>query len=254
MKTKSRLLLPVCGMLMMFCGTSLAVRAAEIDPVNPPKSARVPTKTNATNAANGTIAQRDGRLSAGLEDVVKLTKAGVDESVVFAFIESSSVAYRPSAPEILKLRELGISSPVIGALLRRGEEVRQRAAEAQREAAARNTTPAQPPPAPAVSNPPPRQPASPPPTVINYTPVVYPATYPTVVYSSYPTYRSYPTYSYGYRNCYYPRSYYSSYSCYPRGDYYGGFYSRSSLSVGFRGGHYGGVHYRGGYSGYRHCR
>ena len=73
------------------------------------------------------------RLSAGLDEIVKLAKAGVDESVILAFIQSSSVAYRPSAPEIIKLRELGISSAITTALLRRGDEVRQRAAEAEQE-------------------------------------------------------------------------------------------------------------------------
>jgi hypothetical protein len=246
MKTKSRLLLTACGVLAVAFNGATFAAPAEIDPVNPPKTARVPVKTN---GATSTKAPREARLSAGLDDILKLTQAGVDETVILAFIESSPVAYRPSAPEILKLRELGISPPVISALLRRGEEVRKRAADAQREAAARNA--AQTPPAPAVSDPPPQQPQQPqpatPPPCVNYTPVVYPVAYPTVVYASYPTYRYSPVVSFGSRHCYYPRSYYS-YSCYPRGRSYGGFYSRSSLSIGFRGGYFR------GYGGFRHCR
>jgi len=133
----------------------------------------------------------------------------------------------------------------IAALLRHGEEVRQRAADARREAAARNA--AQTPPGPAVTNPPPQQPATPPPSV-DYSPAVYPAAYPAVVYASYPAYSYYyPAVSYSYRSCYYPRSYFS-YSFYPRTSFHVGFRPWSSLSVGFRGGHFQ------GHAGFRHCR
>lgn len=187
------------------------------------------------------------RFSAGLDDVVRLTKAGVDEAVILAYVQSSSIAYRPNAQEIVRLRELNVTSGVITAMLKRGDDLRERAAAARREAQQKAPPPA--PAAPAPQAPPANDPQ---PTQTSTTtqiiqPVVYqqPVYYPeyrssSVIYfpASYSYYNRYASYfpsSYG--NCYPRYSYYSSYgSCYPRYGY---------------GGNYGGYGLR--YAGYRNC-
>ena len=152
----------------------------------------------------------------------------MDESVVLAFIQSSPIAYYPTAQEILVLRERGISAPVLEALLQHGAEVRQRTAAAA-------ATPA----TPQVGNP-----ASVPEPVRVYSgPANYEASSPTVIYPGYP--------SYSYSSYYYPY-YYSRYSyCYPRSyGYYGGGYPGISVGIGFGfGGRYGG-YYGGHYGGH----
>ena len=50
--------------------------------------------------------------SGDLGEVVKLAKSGVDESVIIAYVQNSPVPNRPSADEILKLRDAGVSSRV----------------------------------------------------------------------------------------------------------------------------------------------
>ena len=67
-----------------------------------------------------------GKFSGNLDEVVKLFQSGVDEGVILAFVQNSPVANQPSADEIIRLRELGISSDVITAVLRRGGELRSR--------------------------------------------------------------------------------------------------------------------------------
>jgi hypothetical protein len=188
---------------------------------------------------------RTGRLSAGLDEIVKLIKAGVDESVILVFIQKSPVAYNPDADEIIQLRELGVSSSIITALLRHGEELRQRTAATEKQLA--------PAARPATVDPPAPTPA---PTVQAVT--SYPASYPNVVYTA-PTYYAAPAYgygAYGYPGYFYPRAY----SCYPGAYYYGG-YPRVSFGLSFGGGYYGGGGfyaggYRGGYyrGGYGYCR
>jgi hypothetical protein len=170
------------------------------------------------------------RFSPGLEDIVKLAKAKVDESVILTFIQNSPVAYNPTAQEIIELRELGISSQVISALIRRGDEVRQRAAETAKQSQAAASPPA-------TQN----QSSASVPSSVQPT-VVYPVISPTVI-STYPRYYYAPPYRHYYPSYYYP----SYYSCYPRG-YYGGFYP--SISFGL---HFGGAHFRG-HHGFRHCR
>lgn len=190
---------------------------------------------NAEPAAKPRVAQR---LSAGLDDIVKLTKAGVDESVILAFVQSSAIAYRPSAQEIVRLRENGVTSPVIAALLRRGEDLREKAA-ARRDAANSppnpTVAPAPPPvtPSPPTSNPPSATVIVAPTPQVVYSSVVYPAYYRPAYYSA----------AYGYGSWRYP-GYYSS-SCYSSFGYRG-WHHRGSFSV-----RVGGYGYRGGF---RHCR
>ena len=212
-----------------------------------------------TNATNGSAA-RTPYLSAGLPEIVKMHKAGVDASVLMAYVRNSPVAYHPSAKEIIYLRDQGLSSELISAMLQRGGDLRDRAAEAQREERSRATPPpAAPPAAPAPASPPPQTATAP---VVVYANAPYP-TYPTYVnYAAAYSYASPAYYNYGYcrpyyRSCYYP-SYYGGYSsgCYPRYGlsvgYSSGCYPRYGLSVGYRGGYGYGGGYR--YAGGGYCR
>lgn len=177
---------------------------------------------NTTSSANVT-APKAAKLSWGLDDIVKLSKAGVDESVILTYVSNSGVAYNPTAQDLIQLRELGVSPQITAALMQRGSEARQAATvEAQKQAQA--TAPA-------------AAPAQPAPV---YTPpATYEAPASTVTYIGYP---SYPSYGYSYAP-----AYYYSYPYYPRYyGYYGGFYPGVSFGinvghVGFGGSH-GGFH------------
>jgi hypothetical protein len=186
------------------------------------------------------------QFSPGLEDIVKLTKSGVEESVILSFIKSSEVAYQPSAQEVVRLRGLGVSATAVATLLQRGDELRQRAAEAQKHQA-------QPAPAPATTEPAPHVASPPEPTrVYNATPAAYSVESPNVVYVPSYSYSSWPYYGYGgyYGGCYPSFSIgfgYGGGCYYPRGYYYGGCYGgyRGSYHVGSYGAYHGGSH--GGY-------
>jgi len=209
-----------------------------------------------TNATNGSAAQgRTPYLSAGLPEILKMHKAGVDASVLMAYVRNSPVAYHPSAKEVIYLRDQGISSELISAMLQRGGELRDRAAEAQREERSRATPPpAAAPAAPAPATPSPPQAATP---VVVYANNPYPV-YPTYVNYAY-SYASPAYYNYGYCRPYYRSSYYPSYyagyssGCYPRYGFSFGYSSGNyGLSVGYRGGYGYGGGYR--YAGGGYCR
>jgi len=248
MKTSRISLIALCGALAGFSALPLFGQAPDTqDPAPAPATQSQPVKVP--------------RLSAGLDDIVNLTKARVDESVILAYVQASRVAYRPRAQEIIRLREAGVSGPVITAVVQRGAEVRQQAV-----AAAKVARPAAPAPRAKVQPPEPTPvaPAASSPTVF-VAPSSVSAAPSTVIYTGYPAY-SYPGwygysggcyagYSGGYPYSYYPRSsgWYGSSSCYPR--YSGsGFYPSASYGVrvggGYHGGgHYGGAHFSGGYRG-----
>jgi hypothetical protein len=254
MKTGKISLITLCGLVMAFGPFPLAGQTTGIQTqgasaissqskdVNPAQSSLPAANTDNRNV---NPAPKPVRFSAGLDDIVKLAKSGVDEAVILAFVQSSPVAYHPSAQEILKLRELGISSSIISALLRRGSEVRDRTAQAQKEASAATIQSAAPA---AVSTPQPAAATSSayPPSATYYAPSSYPVTYPSVVYT-YPSYPyAVPSYGYyGYGGCYYPRNY----SCYSGAGFYGGFYPGVSVGLNF-----GGVRFSGHYGGFRHHR
>src|SRR5262245_33546477 len=101
-------------------------------PGNQPGAIIITNQLDRSASKGGADASKTNRnapyLSAGLADVVKMFQAGVDQQVMLAFIQSSTVAFRPSAKEIIYLRDLGVSSELITAMLRRGGELRDRAA------------------------------------------------------------------------------------------------------------------------------
>lgn len=57
------------------------------------------------------------RLSRELLEVAKLTQSGVDEAVLLAFIEKNALQRSPTADELVYLRELGLSSKPMVALM-----------------------------------------------------------------------------------------------------------------------------------------
>ncbi len=221
MKNNRRLLdVPLFCLLGLTCCAALA--AAERNAGVPVVYAAPPDATTAIDpkAVPPTHNDKPVRLSAGLDEILKLNKSGVEESVILAFIESSPIAYYATADEIVTLRERGLSAPVLAALLRHGTEVRQR--EAAARAVEINSAPA--PEATSTVNPPP----VPEPVRVDSEATVYSAHSPAAIYSGYPGY--YP---------YYPR-------------YSGWWYPSFSLGIGFGGygGHHGGtVHSSVGFHG-----
>ena len=218
------------------------LRAADT-PANKPAAAII-----ITNKTESSVPARTPYLSAGLPEIVKMHQAGVDASVLLAFVQNAPVAYHPSAKEIIYLRDQGLSSEIISALLRRGGELRERAAEAARDERSRA---APPPPAPAA----PPTPASPsPPQAAAPAAVVVYANPVQPVYTT-PSYVSYPAYSYAspayYNYSYYRPSYYGA-GYYPSvyAGYRSGCHPGYGLSVGFSAGRYsvhgGGYRYGGG--------
>jgi hypothetical protein len=60
--------------------------------------------------------------SEGVDDVVKLSKAGLSQDVMLAFVNSSNNNYNPSADEIKSMRDSGVSATVIVAMLDHGKD------------------------------------------------------------------------------------------------------------------------------------
>ena len=157
-------------------------------------------------------ASRAPQLSPAVEEVVKLSKAGVSDAVTLAYIQNSATSYSLSAQNVLQLQEQGVSPQVLTAMLQRNGEV-QRAAEASNQAqaaAAAAAAKTQPAAAPASAT-----------TTVATAPSAPASTVSVTYFGSRPV-SYYPSYSYYgpgfgyYYPAYYPRSYGSYGYCGPR--------------------------------------
>jgi len=177
-------------------------------------------------------APRRIRLPTQSDDVLRLVKAKVDQEVVIAFVRNSAIAYNLTAGEIVSLKDQGVSSGIILAMIQRGAEMRAQ----YRQAAQANPAYA----APSTATPPlaatAPEPTAAPQVVYTTQPVYqeYPVTYPAYTYSdpaysywwynygypySWASYWYWPSYGYCGYHGYYHNRWNCSEKCYWRGDY-----------------------------------
>ena len=211
------------GRLLAFVGfTVISLFPVCLVAQNPP----APTNTSgaAVSAAPGQNSPL--RLSYGVPDIMNLSRAHVSDDTIVAFIEGSQTVYNLSAPEIVYLREQGVSDRVITTMLNQ----RGKAMEAAAQVAARGQA-ASPAPSPSYPDAGNVQPS---------TVYVVPSSPTAVAYDYYPYYPYYPYYAGSY---WYP---------YPAVSFsfgfggHGGFHGGGFHGGGFHGGGFhGGGFYRG---------
>jgi hypothetical protein len=125
MKTQfwSRLVLAVSitvAVLSAGCANKKENPAAEVEPSSPPPPVAI--------AFQDPVQKLPPALpvfSPGIADVVRLVQANLEESVVLSYVDTSPIAYDPSADEIVYLKDIGVTSEVISSLLRRGQMLRE---------------------------------------------------------------------------------------------------------------------------------
>jgi len=123
-------------------------------------------------------------LSPQVLEIVRMSDAGADASVIQAYVENSAVAYTPRADEIIYLHDHGIPASIITAMIQRGAKVREQSATTQANAEPQPAQSAPASPTYAVQQ-----------TAPNYVAEAPYAYYPSYAYS-YPSYYAYPYYGY----------------------------------------------------------
>lgn len=76
----------------------------------------------ATNAPDAKVVQRaeapkNLKISPALEEVVKLVQAGVSEEIILSYVTNTAQPFNLGSDEIIYLNDLGVSAPVLGALV-----------------------------------------------------------------------------------------------------------------------------------------
>jgi hypothetical protein len=195
MKTRIFPLFALCGLV---ASSSFAAQNMDAPP------AQTDVNVNATVPASG-APEFSGRIN----DVVTLAHSGVDQSIILSYIKTSPGPFQPSADEIIKLRDAGVSAETITAMMQRGAELRDQSLAASSQA----TSPAQ---APVVTDTAPADAQ----TQTQTPPLAYSGSDDgAYVGASY----GYPYYGYGYGYPYYG-GYYSSAFFYPFPCWFGGIF------------------------------
>src|SRR5436305_1386297 len=99
--------------LALLGGLMLSLTSARSQPATP-EGPGVPVEAQAPAPVN---------LGPAAGEVVRLSEAGSTEDVIVAYIQRSGAAFNLSADQILYLRDIGLSSPVIQAMLNRDHEL-----------------------------------------------------------------------------------------------------------------------------------
>jgi hypothetical protein len=134
----------------------LAAAPAEA-PQTPTPPDAAPEATPAVKVVQAPVVP-DKNLSPALAEVVKLVQAGVSEEVIMAYITNSPQPFNATSDQIVYLNDLGLSSPMITALLAHDSPAR---------ALAKNATPGPLPPSVTQTAPPPNVAVAPPPEEAN---------------------------------------------------------------------------------------
>jgi len=237
MKTRFLPLFTLCGVV---ASSGLVARAIESSPTQP------------SDTASAVPASAAPQFSGRINEVVTLSKSGVDQSIVLSYIKNSPGPFEPSADEIIKLRDMGVSTPVLTAMMERGAQVRDQARVAAVAAAPEqpNTSPSQ---APVITETPPSTYAG-----ADYS-AAQPASTVTYIGGDYGySYPYYPTYVSGYYSsaffypfpCWYGGIYYAHGCYFPHGGFiHDGFHVHDGFHGGSSGFHAGGGGFHGGTSG-----
>src|SRR6266851_6964643 len=87
--------------------------------------AQAPAPEPATNPAPPPGAGAvPANISPGAAEVMRLAEAGTSDDVIIAYIQNSTSPFNLSADQILYLRDIGLSSPVITTMLSRDNALR----------------------------------------------------------------------------------------------------------------------------------
>jgi hypothetical protein len=111
----------------------LALQSPAAFPEDQPAAPSATKKTIAPLILSGS-SRKDGnsaKISAPVADVINLLEAKMSPDVIKAYVKSLSMAYTPTADELLRLTERGASTDILLALLQRGAEVMARSPQTQ---------------------------------------------------------------------------------------------------------------------------
>lgn len=102
------------------------------------KTSTAPAKVEATVAADAkaTPSPKPHALPKGIEEVVRMSEAGLAPEVLTRFIENSGLAYEPSGADLIEMKRRGVSDDVMVVMLAKSAAIKAEYDAARRKVAA----------------------------------------------------------------------------------------------------------------------
>lgn len=116
--------------LLSLTACNQAERAVAADPPATDASKAAATALPDETRPSFTLDVARRPLPPGVDEVLQLAESGAAEEVLRAYVETADVAYALAVDDMVYLRDIGIPSSVIAAMLKRGNELREREAAA----------------------------------------------------------------------------------------------------------------------------
>lgn len=104
---------------------------AQQDRATPPATNAAPAaaakaSTAPADATTGNVqskATADQAVSPTVQDILKMSDAGVSSGVILAFVQASRTSYAPTSADLIALKQHNVPDEVTSALMKRGSEV-----------------------------------------------------------------------------------------------------------------------------------
>jgi hypothetical protein len=109
------------ALLLAFMVQSAAAQesVAPLSTTNATQAVTTDPKPAANQQTNEAKSKRLPPRSKSIQEILKMTQAGVSKEVIKAYIENSPRAYHPSSADMIALKENGVSDDITIALLKR---------------------------------------------------------------------------------------------------------------------------------------
>ena len=123
--------------LSCFVITSQAEEKADEKPPKAKSSTdKIATTTESDSAAKDATKAKPHVLPKGIEEVVRMSEAGVSTEILTKYIEGSGIAYEPTGADIIVMKRRGVSDDVTVVLLARSSKIREQYEAARKKIAA----------------------------------------------------------------------------------------------------------------------
>lgn len=119
----------LCGLLQSLCGLAQepATGGGVAPALNDRQAAEEANTKTPGPAPNGKLPSEPAKAppahSAGVDEILKMSRAGVSAEVLKAYIEHSPIAYNLNGADIIALKEQGVPDEVTVSLVKRGAEL-----------------------------------------------------------------------------------------------------------------------------------
>lgn len=123
---------------LMLCASAVAAQEKAAEAVAPQRSTTAPARTEADTSASKPAdpAPKPHALPKVIEEIVRMSEAGIAPEVLTRYIESSGTAYEPTGADLIAMKQRGVPDDVTIVMLAKSSAIRAEYEAARKKIAA----------------------------------------------------------------------------------------------------------------------